>query len=213
MHLFIVCLRVASCFSTLSKQNLCVSSGDWGGIAWVTNKTERPVAYFSLTVCKCAVCVLGPLLVCFCQWRCTFSSSYAKDGSGTDGQSPLMVSVAAFQPREKGSKWRVCWWKSSWALCEIWHIRTQQLLNTRLTLAITEPTVTFKQKTPSIAWTHRQTSVRTHWKTLQTDANLHGVYPYPSLLEGSPPIFSLCRSTEHQAIKHFKTQTEHCQLS
>lgn len=58
-------------------------------------------AYFSLTVCKCAVCVPGPLLVCFCQWRCTFSSSYAKDGSGTDGQSPLMVSVAAFQPREK----------------------------------------------------------------------------------------------------------------
>lgn len=57
--------------------------------------------YFSLTVCKCAVCVSGPLHVCFCQWRGAFSWSYAKDGSGTDGPRPLMVSVTSFEPREK----------------------------------------------------------------------------------------------------------------
>lgn len=85
------------------------------------------------------------------------------------------------------------------------------------TVAVTELTVTFKQKTPQIASTHRQTWVKTDWTTRKIDDNLHRV-PFPratscGLLECSPRVFShFCPTEQHRSCKSYLNPNRtHCQ--
>lgn len=138
---------------------------------------------FCLNVYKCAVCVRGTLLVCFCQRRCVFSTSYSKDSLGADVLTTRMFLVFVliekkkkkvgwtFHSAHKNVKYRIT------SLSNHTHHRGDWITPKRLPkwwdVAVTEQTVTFKRKIPPIASTHKQTWVKTDLTTLKTDANLH----------------------------------------